>query len=596
MTTQNKIKENYMDEKKETNLIYFFTSGKAANEILKIGQIGNKVSDIVTISDIKQWQKENAMVFITSGTGSGKTYFVTEVLEKVVNLNGKQTTPKILVLQHRLNNVNQTRLDSKNKSIKVSTYQSLEANLQFNSVENNIDLNEFDFIVCDECQYFVEDSLFNKSTDIAIYKIMKSSPIKIFMTATPTKIIPTLKMLNDQNGYYEKIYEYTIPHSYDYIKNIKYYHSPNRDSKENYLKRECAIIDDVLSKKEKIILFINDKQKASDLYKLYKTEAMYNCSTYRTENEYPKYAYLVDTFDRKECITSAALPKDKSILITTSCMDAGVNIKDKSVKTIVCNNITNTSSIIQCVGRKRIVDKTDFIRDLYITPMTNKQLILRSNVFEESLKYAEDFLNNNTVNKIDIFLEKYYKNHGNKLESLVYVVPKNISETRFKLNLMYCNNMYLTNKEYEKIRSRKCKWNYCSYLNEIFQRKDVNDYTILDLDGFGSIKAFEQGSKSSKLLTNERYEEVYNTLKKYCKCGTLFEPNERHLIYDLIKLKHERHSAVIKNKNMINKYLIQNNIPYEIVQFNFDHVINGKRKFCTMWKVALRDKEHQDTM
>lgn len=598
MIKQNKLKENYIEYKKENSLSYFFTNGQTANEIKKTGQVGNKVSDIITQSDIESWQKENAMVLITSGTGSGKTYFVTEVLNKVGNFKEKQTKPKILILQHRLNNVNQTKLDTKHKNVKVSTYQSLDGKLQSNinepTINSNtskceINLDKFDFIVCDECQYFVEDALFNTSTDIAIYKIMESTPIKIFMTATPNKIIPTLKLLNSINNYYKTIYEYTIPYSYDYIHNVRYYFSPKREDKDNYLKRECAIIDDVLSKNEKVIFFINDKQKASDLYKLYKNEAMYNCSTFRNENrQLLSYAYLVDNSDRKECIETAALPKDKSILITTSCMDAGVNINDKSVKTLVCDNITNTSSIIQCIGRKRIIDNTDYIRDLYITPMSNKQLKLRSAVFEKPLKYADDFMQNSTVGKIDIFLAKYYKRHENNLESMVYAVPKNISETRFKLNLMYWSNTYFSSKEYDTIINYNTDWSHCSYINEIFQRENIDDYTILDLNGFGSIKVFEKGCKPNKLLVNNRYDEVLNTLKHYCENGTLFEPDERYLIYNLIKLKHKGNSAVIKNKNMLNKYLKQSNISYEINQFNFDRVIKGKRKHCIMWKIAPR--------
>ncbi len=47
---------------------------------------------------------------------------------------------------------------------------------------------------------------------------------------------------------------------------------------------------------------------------------------------------------------------DESILITTTTMDAGVNITDTDVKYIVCD-VEDVGVLIQCAGRRRINDK-----------------------------------------------------------------------------------------------------------------------------------------------------------------------------------------------------------------------------------------------
>ena len=47
-----------------------------------------------------------------------------------------------------------------------------------------------------------------------------------------------------------------------------------------------------------------------------------------------------DYYDgRNDLLENCKLPDEISILITTTCMDAGVNILDTSIKTIIFNNV-----------------------------------------------------------------------------------------------------------------------------------------------------------------------------------------------------------------------------------------------------------------
>ena len=49
---------------------------------------------------------------------------------------------------------------------------------------------------------------------------------------------------------------------------------------------------------------------------------------------------------------------ESSMLITTTCMDAGLNLKDPDIRYIIVD-VQDVGSIIQCIGRKRIGKEED---------------------------------------------------------------------------------------------------------------------------------------------------------------------------------------------------------------------------------------------
>ena len=64
---------------------------------------------------------------------------------------------------------------------------------------------------------------------------------------------------------------------------------------------------------------------------------------------------------------------DKNILITTTCLDCGVTIKDKDVQHILLYGILDIEQIKQCIGRKRFIDDNEKLY-VYINNFTNEQL------------------------------------------------------------------------------------------------------------------------------------------------------------------------------------------------------------------------------
>ncbi|WP_297633548.1 DEAD/DEAH box helicase family protein [uncultured Clostridium sp.] len=141
-----------------------------------MGQL--RISEIITIEDIKNWNK-GEIVTITAGTGAGKSYFIKNILHAFAYL--KNT--KILMLVHRTNCkdqfLNEIKKDKKTDSIDIATYQSLEQKKGFYY------LQQYDYIVCDEFHYFMQDAAFSTTTDISLDRILgQTDKVRIFMSAT----------------------------------------------------------------------------------------------------------------------------------------------------------------------------------------------------------------------------------------------------------------------------------------------------------------------------------------------------------------------------------------------------------------------------
>lgn len=551
--------------------------------IRKQGVLGQRISDLITDEEIAKWDEKD-LITINAGTGVGKTYFIKNKLYEFAVKNG---TPNILVLQHRVANKNQTQIDVEDKLITVLTYQYLNANI------NKINLDDYYYIVCDECQFFTDDATFNRNTDAALHHILSSNSIKIFMTATGTNALPTIKEVMYNNFYYDSIYEYIIPHSYNYVKNVTYYKSYKKTEPEHYLQRECAIINNVLQKGEKIIIFMNDKEKCIALFKKYKDKAMFNCSMTndfytagslgkgtktKRENVLKKdYSKFVNSEHLNYLLENCKLPDEVSILITTTCMDAGVNILDTSVKTIIFNNVFETSAFIQCLGRRRMVDNEDYIRDIYIRPISNNGIRMREYKMKDIFDIANEFLEYNTEYKID----EYIRNHNNNSDNfapLIKIVPKSESETRLKINVMLWSKNYFAQDELLRMKSYDSQWNYCVFMNNLLQRENPYEYAIMDLQKYGETREYDADEiKGKKVVLSE---DIINDLDTFATQKTTFNTEQRQIIINLLQVK--VNGELVKGLKRINRYLEQNEVPYRLT-----NKIRNKHSYWSVVKVNL---------
>lgn len=153
------------------------------------------------------------MVFLFSGTGSGKT---TLALQKVASsyLENHKTVlylvPRV-ILQRQIENdmqkirstYNSDLAERCNKNFFVYTYQYLE-NLIFNEKFTQ----SFDLIICDEFHYFITDAIFNNKTQISYDFIFhnknNNNSLKLFLSATSNEIMEYIKL----NNIFERPFEY----------------------------------------------------------------------------------------------------------------------------------------------------------------------------------------------------------------------------------------------------------------------------------------------------------------------------------------------------------------------------------------------------
>lgn len=434
-----------------------------------------RVSEILNNDVIRTWNPGD-IITIKAGTGAGKSRFIKSTLYAFAEYNNK----KILMLIHRSDCVNQFQMeienDKKTDVIDIKTYQKLECK-ELNKYVN--DLNEYQYIVCDEFHYFMSDAAFNKTTDISLNLILEqTSAIRIFMSATGDdmkKYINDIKKLST--------IDYEIPITYDFIKTLTFF---NKDeSMEKF-------IDESIEKNEKGIFFIQSAKKAYNIYKKYEKYCLFNCS--KANKDYYKF---VDKDKIADMLKNEKF--DENILITTTCMDAGININDVKVKHIIVD-VKDIGSLIQCIGRKRLENQYDKI-NIYVKAITNKQLGGMKSILKQKIRMA-DYLENHTVKEL---LNKYPRQKD--IYNIIYddTVEEDNKCTKKINELMY----YKCKLDIDNIEIMKSYGNfgYCKYLANLFgfvNKKGYPHYRLIDEDYKEDLNDYLDSIVGKKLLKEDK--------------------------------------------------------------------------------------------
>lgn len=304
--------------------MYELITNKISIETDKIKYLSDFIGD-----DYKtKWQKGD-LIFIDSQMGKGKSYFVLNVLAAK-----RYGMKKVLILTNRdeLKQEFIKHLEHSKKllgNITVMNYQSLEKSQIYNK-----QLEEYDYIVCDEAHYFLEDSYTN-ATNISFDWIMnQDNSIKVFMTATSQKINPMIEAYTRNDSKEYRVHYYWLKSDYSYMDVMKFDFSSRKiiDFLMNTIDKEH----------EKILYFTYSIDEGDKIYGKYPDDTSRIYSKYRKEN--------------LEKITQNAIDNGKCIniiTIATKCIDNGISIKDASIKYIVAD-IKEPISLIQCLGRKRM--------------------------------------------------------------------------------------------------------------------------------------------------------------------------------------------------------------------------------------------------
>ena len=373
--------------------------------------IADSITDAIG-NEYEQW-KRGDVVFISSPTGSGKTWFVLNVLLKYLAGRGQ----KMLYLVNRT--VLKEQLDEEKKRlpfelrncIDVVLYQTIESRLlelkfdgtflwrNYHTVQKYL---AYDCVVCDEAHYFMMDSNYNTNT-ILSYKFIADcfkEKIRIYMSATIAGIKEFIERDSMKNihsswlGYHlkdttrielmrsGKIYNYGFQRKYENIE-------------IGILKERDEIKDLVVNGKEKWLVFVDSKifgkTLATDIKAAFEKKAKENAEKKSDAEETVVFVtsdYDVDG-DATEVVETIVTEGKQSpkVLITTSVLDNGINIKDIALRNIIIVADTEVE-FIQMLGRKR---NDGTLIKLYIYKHVRNHFVKRNRLNARRLELADAY-------------------------------------------------------------------------------------------------------------------------------------------------------------------------------------------------------------
>jgi hypothetical protein len=499
-----------------------------------------KVSEVITIDHIQSW-KAGDIVTISAGTGAGKSHFIKNKLYDYAKNNSKE----ILFLIHRKDCYNQFKFEleqaSKNDAIEIMTYQSIEYKIR-NGIF--VSLSQYHYIVCDEYHYWMEsDSKFNKFTDISMRAVMNSKQsIRILMSATAER---TKGYINKNE---QQTIDYSLPINFNHINLLNFYYSD--DTLDEFVKL-------AIETNKKVIFFFESAKKAFDLHKKYKDITIFNCS-----KSNPNYYKYVDQNEIDQILKEERFD-NKRILITTMTMSTGINIIDNELDTIIVDS-RDVDTIIQCIGRKRIINKNDKI-DVIIKSISNQQLGGIITQLNKKIKMGR-FFREHGIHK---FLLEYPRESDNL--NMLYDVIEDGQQVK-KINMLMYAKYLMDIVDIQHMLGKlvninlRIKYGFPKFIARKlgFWDSETNEYSY-------SIWEDEKGVESLEMY-------LENVIGKQ-----LLKEDQKELIKK-VNLKDSR-GRVQKSITILNAYFTENKMNYMIVSKVTSELVEGKKKSIRFWEV-----------
>lgn len=441
--------------------------------------------------DYKNW-KRGDVVTIEAQTGTGKTFFIKNVIIPYM-----ESYEKILLVCNRINLKRQLKkdlfdycnipipktfkeLDEVQKigdNITIMSYQTIsELRNCENYGQGELNLNEYDYIICDECHFFLSDSGFNNKCDLAFDELVRGrhrNAIKIFISATmeeiETTIIKSVENIRATAfGSYSncKIHKYSTDIDYNYL-NIKYF------------KDIRSIVQLIKNDKsyEKWLIFVTNKEKGNSI--LEDLKGICKCEFITKETK--------ECEELKSIVNSCKF-KSK-VLICTKAMDNGINIQDESVKNIVIMSYDKTT-FIQELGRIRFNIENAPTISLYIPTYKISTFNTLVKVYENKEKKIKEFEDNKIV-----FGMKYDRDFR-KLPEDIFIKSKNGD---FQINLLGYSRFYKDKRFIEDIQN-KIKVDKFAYIKE-------------QLKWLGQEETFDKSNLIEDIIDEDNKTELYQFLK-----------------------------------------------------------------------------------
>lgn len=302
----------------------------------------------------------NGRVLLDMGTGRGKNEFIIKKLVSwLVDEMLKNTTIGRVLCLCPLNTLYDEMLQRRTEAaiaevdgepmeiamindafyknmLEVRTYQNIETKYRNDPASLKKYLEDFKYIVADECHYFTDFSSYGMNTYLSLEVLQKAEAdhVVIYMSATGKE---TYKLLEETSKTPEdRIYK--LPQDYQHIKQKYFY------SRENLVRMLKSLPED-----EKAVIFVLSGEDLLKMREIFGDTAAYYCS----ENN-PKYGKMFNKLT--DCIKDREL--QKRYLFTTKAFGIGTEIKDRTVKHLYIDQWKPTD-IIQSTGRKRPLDVDD---------------------------------------------------------------------------------------------------------------------------------------------------------------------------------------------------------------------------------------------
>lgn len=361
-------------------------------------------------------------IFLEAPTGAGKTTFILKELLPFVN----SLNMELLYLSNRFLLKEQIKQEIAEKQdlpaeltwlenveefdgITIMSYQKLQLLCQQEGYIWEMN-RRYQYVVCDEIHYLLEDSAFNPQI-IWLVKFLKDiSSCLVCISATLGELkerivwekygvnVRYMKWVreNDFSEYlmfpkrfttpmtliYTTIHSYTIP-AHSVVEKVVYYAEQEQ------------IIDAIGRSKlgEKWLIFQSNKSKAKELTK-----------------KLGDSAALITAEDRENDTIAEIIHEGKfscKVLVATKLLDNGVSLKDSQLKNIIIDTISRTE-FIQMLGRKRCLNANDVVT-LYIPQKSKKtfQGYLSPEMQETYDLVEKDFASNEMIAKM-LCDEKFY--------------------------------------------------------------------------------------------------------------------------------------------------------------------------------------------
>lgn len=332
--------------------------------------------------EYKKWgDEEPSTILVKAPTGSGKTWFILNKLFPYAKEHGK--TVKIYVSRLTLQSMYQDWREEYavenacdvikiGKEVIIDTYQALEERIRLGKVEEKVD-----YLVFDECHYFLTDSLFNSETVLSFeYALNQNNAnVRIFMSATGervfNKIIKENQLVNCKAEQSEGCMHVRIPRK-EYI---EYTVNKPKTYEVHYYDDKVSRVDVIKSDLEgKWLVYVTNQAVGEKLRdELIQNDVFATFLCRKNRGEEAETFNSVSTLERFEA----------RVLITTAVVETGINFRDDVTNIMIESNYEE--QFLQMLGRRRFKERQS-IR-LYI-PYRSERYFRR--LYEECCKEIEE--------------------------------------------------------------------------------------------------------------------------------------------------------------------------------------------------------------